>query len=195
MSGSFLDDDDYTDNFPGRGSVVRELRHRRTGLCSNHGWSLEDIESRCRAIDDADICESSHGIQSEIVSLEIHGMCDAIAGDRTAAGDIRSRIASNNARTRSRGLDYCYSIKDWDRTVAVFGNRCVYCGKRTSSIEIEHFVPVCKGGGTSIGNIVPACRTCNQLKGVSSPEAYLHPDKYRDILTKLERLANETPVA
>ena len=40
---------------------------------------------------------------------------------------------------------------------------CFYC-KSTEKIQIDHIIPVSKGGRHSIGNIVPACRSCNASK-------------------------------
>ena len=31
-------------------------------------------------------------------------------------------------------------------------------------LEQEHFIPLSKGGGYSMGNIIPACRACNASK-------------------------------
>lgn len=40
---------------------------------------------------------------------------------------------------------------------------CLYCGSRIL-IEIDHIVPIARGGRHSIGNLAPACRACNRSK-------------------------------
>ncbi len=40
---------------------------------------------------------------------------------------------------------------------------CFYCGKN-DRIEVDHREPIAKGGRHSIGNLVPACMTCNRSK-------------------------------
>lgn len=47
------------------------------------------------------------------------------------------------------------------------GFRCVYCGatRDDARIEVDHVIPVCKGGTNDIGNLVAACRECNIGKG------------------------------
>ncbi len=44
-----------------------------------------------------------------------------------------------------------------------FGHRCAYCDA-TGKLEIEHVVPISKGGLHHISNIVPACHACNSSK-------------------------------
>lgn len=44
-----------------------------------------------------------------------------------------------------------------------FGNRCAYCGA-SGDMQIEHVIPISKGGTHAIGNIVPACQNCNLSK-------------------------------
>jgi 5-methylcytosine-specific restriction endonuclease McrA len=41
---------------------------------------------------------------------------------------------------------------------------CVYCGA-VEKIEIDHVVPLYRGGSNSEGNLVPACASCNRSKG------------------------------
>ena len=46
----------------------------------------------------------------------------------------------------------------------LYNSPCLYCGS-TKHIQMDHVVPIIKGGRHSIGNIVPACAKCNQKKG------------------------------
>ena len=40
---------------------------------------------------------------------------------------------------------------------------CIYCGK-TEQIEIDHIQPISRNGRNSIGNLAPACMSCNRSK-------------------------------
>lgn len=43
---------------------------------------------------------------------------------------------------------------------------CFYCGKETPAAELtmDHIVPVARGGKSTKGNVVPACKECNNKK-------------------------------
>lgn len=46
---------------------------------------------------------------------------------------------------------------------------CAYCGieGKDAELQIDHIVPVVKGGSHHIANLVTSCRSCNQSKGAS----------------------------
>ena len=52
--------------------------------------------------------------------------------------------------------------------------KCVKCGKggEDAQLEIDHIVPVAKGGNNHVGNLQVMCRTCNQNKGVKLERSY-----------------------
>lgn len=59
-----------------------------------------------------------------------------------------------------------------DATIAEVTNRdirrlmsspCLYCGSH-ENITVDHVVPLARGGSHAIGNLVPACKTCNSRK-------------------------------
>ncbi|HLC15745.1 MAG TPA: HNH endonuclease, partial [Thermodesulfovibrionia bacterium] len=48
---------------------------------------------------------------------------------------------------------------------------CYYCGSKTNPEEItmEHIVPLCRGGRSTKGNVVPCCKDCNNDKKYLTP--------------------------
>lgn len=45
----------------------------------------------------------------------------------------------------------------------ILNSPCTYCGS-TKSIQVDHVIPLAKGGRHSVGNLAPACMTCNVHK-------------------------------
>ena len=48
---------------------------------------------------------------------------------------------------------------------------CHYCQRKFAfkQLTLDHVVPLSRGGTTSPGNVVPACRSCNKAKGTDTP--------------------------
>lgn len=47
------------------------------------------------------------------------------------------------------------------------GNRCRKCGRRTGDLEIDHIIPIAKGGKSTYDNLQTLCKSCNKKKGSS----------------------------
>jgi 5-methylcytosine-specific restriction endonuclease McrA len=59
---------------------------------------------------------------------------------------------------------------------------CHYCGKKFPPAELtmDHLVPIIRGGKSTRGNVVPACKECNSRKGYLLPlewEEYLKNER------------------
>lgn len=55
------------------------------------------------------------------------------------------------------------------------GWTCVYCGKQTRELTLDHVMPRHRGGGHSWENLVAACKPCNHRKAGRTPaEARMH---------------------
>lgn len=52
----------------------------------------------------------------------------------------------------------------WKRRRSV--GQCYYCGKKVGSrlLTMDHIVPIVRGGKSTKGNVVPACKKCNDNK-------------------------------
>ena len=44
-------------------------------------------------------------------------------------------------------------------------NRCRICGRRTNDLEIDHIIPIAKGGKSTYDNLQTLCHRCNVNKG------------------------------
>jgi 5-methylcytosine-specific restriction endonuclease McrA len=63
-------------------------------------------------------------------------------------------------RARINGGDL--SLAQWLKIVADFGEKCAYCGGLYE--EMDHVLPLSRGGRHEAGNVVPACVPCNRSK-------------------------------
>ena len=75
----------------------------------------------------------------------------------------------------------------------LWSHRCTYCGKAAwqsrTRFELDHVVPQSKGGPTNIGNLVWACRACNQAKADKNLDAFLteNPERSTAVLHRAHR--------
>ena len=68
----------------------------------------------------------------------------------------------------------------WKRRLAK--GLCYYCGCSTAPKELtmDHIVPIARGGKSTKGNVVPACKECNTAKKQLLPmewDEYLNQKK------------------
>lgn len=78
---------------------------------------------------------------------------------------VRLHTANRSARKRTNGGGaLVISERDWSRLLNVYRNRCAYCSTADDTLQIEHVVPLARGGRHSVGNVVPACAPCNLSK-------------------------------
>jgi len=67
-------------------------------------------------------------------------------------------------RIRLLAVEKCeVTVKDWERLCRRFDECCFYCGQR-QPLTMDHVIPIARGGRHSIGNLIPACRSCNARK-------------------------------
>lgn len=52
------------------------------------------------------------------------------------------------------------------------GASCVACGSK-DSLEIDHIVPIHKGGGNELENLQALCKSCNSAKGTKTMEEFI----------------------
>jgi 5-methylcytosine-specific restriction protein A len=77
----------------------------------------------------------------------------------------------------------------WQRQIAK--EICHYCRRPTARTELtmDHIVPLARGGRSSRGNLVPACKTCNNRK------KYLLPIEWDEYLKNcLRQESQQKPI-
>ena len=54
------------------------------------------------------------------------------------------------------------------------GGHCAYCGTTLTfkEMQVDHVVPLRRGGSDTLDNMLPACRSCNRYKGSCTLEGF-----------------------
>jgi 5-methylcytosine-specific restriction enzyme A len=60
---------------------------------------------------------------------------------------------------------------------------CYYCGGKfkQADLTMDHLIPLARGGKSTHGNVVPACKECNSKK------KYLLPMEWEEYLASLKK--------
>lgn len=86
---------------------------------------------------------------------------------------LKVRLRRLRQRAQALGVPFEWvKASDWKSKVEAYDNRCIYCRRRPEEgqrISIDHFIPLSRGGGHTLDNLVPACIRCNTSKNDSMP--------------------------
>lgn len=105
--------------------------------------------------------------------------------DRAARGRYKSYAIGNAQNAFVRNLlgrigDEQFNAVQWQKVLSDFDQRCAYCGAERDLV-MEHVIPINRTalGEHSLGNLVPACRSCNATKADQDYRAFLAPETDR----------------
>jgi len=84
------------------------------------------------------------------------------AADKTEDGRLRDRNRKALRRAMIDGIHV--TTEEWEEIKRAHDYRCAYCPS-FGPLEMDHVVPLSKGGIHHKSNIVPACKPCNSRKG------------------------------
>ena len=96
------------------------------------------------------------------ISICGEDICPLCHKQYDADGSEQTRVSKQRTRAHNAGLPATLTLVEWLQTLIDFGGRCAYCSGPFD--DLEHFIPVSQGGGTTAQNCVPACRYCNSSK-------------------------------
>ena len=129
---------------------VRDAAHPEKTTAYNRAYyetHRETINGRRRAY---------HAAHPEIIN----------ARKRTWKANHLSMVhAYDNRRRARKRAALCTATAD--QVIAItsaYKGRCAYCGKKSDKMEIDHVIPLSKGGTHTPENLVPACKPCNSGK-------------------------------
>lgn len=83
---------------------------------------------------------------------------------KTENGRALERKHVLKRRAQLARVEFTLTVDEWEEIKKRYNCCCAYCGKK-KKLEMDHVIPISKGGPTTKENIVPACRNCNSSKG------------------------------
>lgn len=101
------------------------------------------------------------------------------ANERAARGRYKNYAIGNAQNGFVRHLlgrlgDEQFNADQWQTVVSDFDQRCAYCGAK-GDLVMEHVIPINRTalGEHRLGNLVPACRSCNATKAEQDYRVFL----------------------
>lgn len=81
----------------------------------------------------------------------------------------RKNVLENRWRriARQKAVDDGFKIGEFVALCDRSGWRCFACLKADDNLQIDHVMPISKGGRHHISNMQPLCKTCNRAKGAT----------------------------
>ena len=71
-----------------------------------------------------------------------------------------------------------YTSEQWQICLEYFDNKCAYTGEILDSLNVEHIIPLSKGGTSYIWNLCPSNQNPNFSKGNSDLETWYRKQEY-----------------
>lgn len=125
-------------------AVIRNIR------CLKNNPHLQEA----KRIRDREFSKSERGREINKKSVKLYLATD------------KGKIQRKNAKHRRRQLENTGKITayEWTMKLKKFNYKCAHC-YTDENIEMDHKIPLSKGGKHHIDNIQPLCRSCNSKKG------------------------------
>lgn len=94
--------------------------------------------------------------------------------ERDASGELKLRdLAWLRVQAVSVGRPSIQHL--FEQLLTYWGTACAYCGTESDDLQIEHIVPVVRGGSDHITNLTLACASCNSKKRTQTAAEFGFP--------------------
>lgn len=114
---------------------------------------------------DATYCSQRCNGLAYYASNRDHCISSAIAWQQANKNARHVNLARYKARRRGWELDGPgLTAQEWLDTLERYSWQCAYC-LSSGPLQVEHVIPLSRGGLHCASNIVPACAACNNSKG------------------------------
>ena len=142
-------------------SILREQTSRYEYQIDNANKTLSDLET-----------ENNHLRQETKELVALLGKINKIESIGTAPDGMQITVGISDLEKRNEEAVF--------DALTAFDKKCPYCSKEQfrvgirDKIEIDHFVPISKGGQNLPWNLVPTCKNCNRKKKDRLPFDFLN---------------------
>ena len=140
----------YTKNHPGIRQEISRNFYRRNA----ESEKKRSVEWRIKNLDKARAHNRKSWHKNREVNLQRKKVWNQNNKDKILEKEHRRRALVNNCTT------YKITKKDLRR---IKRGPCMACGS-TESIQMDHIIPLSRGGSHGIGNLQPLCKPCNISK-------------------------------
>ena len=91
------------------------------------------------------------------------------------------KIIANAEKRRARlmAAEGEFTGHDVIALIKAHGRICFYCGDRLKKFQVDHFIPLSRGGTNWPSNLVIACRPCNLSKAAKMPWEWM-PQRFSE---------------
>ena len=89
-----------------------------------------------------------------------------------AVGGSRKVRAARRRKRRMASVAHDLTDAEWAALQGAWGG-CAYCGATGVPLQRDCVLPISRGGRYTLGNVVPACRSCNTSKCNAEVTAWL----------------------
>jgi len=155
----------------------------RAGMCNKHYLSNLRAEKRAKStgprfcvLEGCGI-DISRGRSNQKACTPEHQV-KAWMRDLQMSEPVRTRIDNNKREGDRRARKFQnpgyepFTAADWFAVLVATDFRCTYCKTQTYDMQMDHVIPLSKGGAHCLGNVAPACGPCNQSKHDSTVEEW-----------------------
>ena len=127
-----------------KAKYYRTLPQKPTRECSECGKDITELRV------DANTCSS---------------YCGGVRAKRLNRSRYLVSQQQREAIKRQATVGYGVPEREWIKILSRFNYSCYYCSEQNIKLTMDHIVPISRGGAHSIGNVAPACGSCNSSKG------------------------------
>lgn len=92
---------------------------------------------------------------------------------------LRTAYRDSKRQAEKHGVYDDLTLDDVMYTFAIASGRCAYCGEYAGEkLELEHIIPMSRGGANSLFNVTTSCGECNKRKSNESLFTHIQTNRF-----------------